>query len=106
MIYIIEFEKPISDRHTTRYYIGWTEDDITYVTRMKAHVKGRGARLTQVAKERGIGWRVIMTFPGDRKDERRLKAMKNTPRLVERIRRGKCQYVNELMSRSWRRVAG
>jgi hypothetical protein len=39
----------------------------------------RALRLNQVAKERGIGFMVAATFPGERGFERTLKNRKNTP---------------------------
>jgi hypothetical protein len=73
-VYLLHFDRPISDKHTAQHYIGWT----TYLpARALAHLKGRGARLTQVAHERGIGFVIAATFPGDRTHERLLKRRHN-----------------------------
>lgn len=77
-IYILHFDAPISDGHTTQHYVGWAAD---LDARISAHAAGRGARLTQVAKERGIGFEVVASFPGTRADERRIKQQKHTKRL-------------------------
>src|SRR4051812_20328993 len=77
-VYLLHFDRPISDKHTTQHYMGWT----TYLpARAQAHMKGQGARLTQVAAERGIGFVIAATWPGDRNFERRLKNRKEGPRL-------------------------
>lgn len=88
MIYILEFERPISDRHSARFYIGWAKDDTTFTARLKHHANGTGAAFCRAAAERGIGFRVVAMLPGSKEDERKLKNYKNTPRLVERLRRG------------------
>jgi predicted GIY-YIG superfamily endonuclease len=77
-VYLLHFQSPISPSHTTQHYIGWAED---LESRITAHRNGRGARLCQVAKERGISFTVVRTWQGDRKLERQLKNRKNAPRL-------------------------
>jgi hypothetical protein len=42
---------------------------------------GNGARLTQVAKERGLSFVVVRIWEGDRKLERKLKNRHDAPRL-------------------------
>jgi predicted GIY-YIG superfamily endonuclease len=74
VIYLLHFDRPISTLHTCQHYIGWTDN---LYERLLAHERGQGARLTQVALERGIGWRVARTWDGDRQFERRLKNRKN-----------------------------
>lgn len=77
-VYILHFDAPISDSHTTAHYVGFTTD---LEARIELHRKGRGARLTQVAAQRGIAFSVVATFPGTRADERRIKNQKSTPTL-------------------------
>ena len=48
---------------------------------MQQHLRGEGARLTQVLKERGIGFVIAGVWPGDRAFERKLKRRKAGPRL-------------------------
>jgi hypothetical protein len=73
----LHFQRPISLAHTCQHYLGWCLDlDV----RLAAHRAGRGARLTQVAVERGIAFEVVRTWPGDRTLERRLKNRKESPR--------------------------
>jgi predicted GIY-YIG superfamily endonuclease len=77
-IYLLHFERPISDRHTTRHYLGWARN---LDARIKHHRQGTGARLTQVAHERGITFEIARIWKGDRNEERRLKNSKRGPRL-------------------------
>lgn len=70
-VYLFHFASPISDRHTTQHYIGYADD----IDRREAtHRAGAGARLTQVAVERGIDWQRVRVWDGaDRQFERKLK---------------------------------
>jgi hypothetical protein len=70
--YLLHFCAPISPAHTCQHYLGWTPGSVA--ARLAEHAAGRGARLTQVALERGIGWRLVRTWAGEtRQDERRRK---------------------------------
>ncbi len=87
MIYILEFSQPLgNDRHSAQYYLGYCEDD-RFQMRLKEHHMGAGAAITRAAVQRGLGLRVVATFPGDRELERKLKRQKNTPRLVKRLKK-------------------
>lgn len=77
-VYLLHFERPISGGHTTQHYLGWAED---LEPRLHAHEHGQGARLTQVARERGIRWQLARTWHGDRNFERKLKRRHESPRL-------------------------
>lgn len=66
-VYLLHFE--------TRYkhaghYTGWTPD---LDARLDDHAAGRGARLTAVVREAGIGWVLSRTWEADRNFERQLK---------------------------------
>jgi len=77
--YLLHFERPISPAHTCQHYLGWAED---VGARLADHAAGRGARLTQVALERGIGWALARTWAGEtRRDERRHKTGAHGARL-------------------------
>ena len=78
MVYLLHFERPISNRHTTQHYIGYAD---VLQRRIDAHRAGRGARLVEVAAERGIGFQVARVWRGDRGLERQLKRRKEGPRL-------------------------
>lgn len=74
MVYLIHFDKPY--RHA-RHYIGFTDN---MDRRMHEHeFNCNGARLLQVVREAGIGFRVVRTWPdGDRSLERKLKNWKKS----------------------------
>ncbi len=78
-VYLLHFSGPVAPgHHTAQHYMGWSED---LGPRVNAHAHGQGARLTQVAKERGLTFIVARTWQGTRSDERRLKRRHNAPRL-------------------------
>jgi predicted GNAT family acetyltransferase/predicted GIY-YIG superfamily endonuclease len=70
-LYVIHFDEPI---HHARHYCGCTTVPLG---RLAQHAIGRGSRLTQVAKERGIGWELgglaTCTLTELRRLERRMK---------------------------------
>lgn len=78
-VYLLHFDSPISEHHTAQHYIGWTE--LPVEDRLLAHKSGGGARFTQVANERGIGYQVVRTWKGNRQLERKLKNRHNSPKL-------------------------
>lgn len=84
MVYLLKFNSPIgSGKKYVQYYLGYCEDD-RFEERMDLHATGRGARLTQVAKERGIGFTVARTWPNlTRQDERRMKNRKRHASLLK-----------------------
>jgi len=81
-VYQLHFDRPISSAHTTQHYIGSAAD---VEARLAEHRAGTGARLTQVANERGIGYSVVRTWDAPdgkgRQLERQLKNQKQGPRL-------------------------
>ena len=79
VVYLLHFSQPIAPgRHTTRHYLGYSDD---WERRIAEHRAGTGARLTQVAKERGISFVVARLWDGDRALERQLKRRHAGPRL-------------------------
>lgn len=75
-VYILHFSDPVSGH--ALHYVGFANN---VEGRFNHHQNGSGARLTQVAAERGIGMTLARTFDGaDRTFERRLKNTKNTAR--------------------------
>lgn len=78
VVYLLHYDRPISERSTARHYIGWA---YRLDSRMRQHIKGRGARFTQVAAERGIPFVIAAAWPGDRSYERKLKNKKHAARL-------------------------
>lgn len=77
-VYLLHFTQPISPDHTAQHYMGYTDD---LLRRIQEHRAGRGSRLCEVAQERGIGFVLVRTWPGDRRRERQLKRRKEGPRL-------------------------
>lgn len=77
-VYLLHFSRPISENHTAQHYIGWAYH---LGSRIEQHLKGRGARLTQVAKARGISFEIAASWPGDRSYERKLKRRKRASAL-------------------------
>lgn len=78
-VYLLHFTAPVAPgRHTTQHYIGSADD---LAARIQRHRLGYGARLVQVAIERGIKFQVMRVWKGDRTLERKLKNMKNAPAL-------------------------
>jgi predicted GIY-YIG superfamily endonuclease len=75
MVYLIHFLK--SYKHA-RHYLGYSEN---LNKRITDHLCGMGARLMEVVTEAKIEWKVVRTWSGDRKLERRLKNGKNSPLL-------------------------
>jgi hypothetical protein len=73
MVYLLCFSEPVgTERHSVRHYAGFAESDVD--ARLAQHRSGRGARLTQVAVERGVKLTLVRVWPeGDRKFERSLK---------------------------------
>ena len=70
-VYLLHFSDPIAPgRHTCQHYLGYADD---LAPRVHAHAHGAGARLTQVAIERGLTFVVARTWDGDRTLERQLK---------------------------------
>jgi hypothetical protein len=64
-----------------RHYLGQTVD---LDRRLAQHRDGTGARILAAAVERGIGFELVRTWPGGRETERRLKRLRNSPRLCPR----------------------
>ena len=75
-IYLLHFDQAVADH--ARHYLGWTSD---LDARLDAHREGRGARLMEVCRERGITWHVSRTWSGTRDRERALKDRAESPRL-------------------------
>lgn len=76
-VYLIHFKTNLSH---ARHYIGFCEEDPK--ERLETHRAGHGARILQVANERGIEYEIARVWKGkDRKFERKLKNRKDAKRL-------------------------
>ncbi len=91
-VYLIHFEQPY--KHA-RHYLGFSED---VPGRIRAHRRGKGARLISVVNDAGIDWAVVRIWRNmTRADERKLKHRRDAPGLCP-VCRGEESY-DELRSR-------
>lgn len=75
-VYLLHLDPPY--KHA-RHYVGWAS---SLLRRLRHHADGSGARLLQVVKQTGGGWRVARVWPGaDRTFERSVKRSKAVPHL-------------------------
>lgn len=81
MVYLLHLDAPLASGSTAQHYIGWSKNGWTFKERLSRHQAGQGARFTQVAVERGIGFAVVRKWKGDKCFERKLKNQKNARRL-------------------------
>ncbi|MBI4671769.1 MAG: hypothetical protein HY741_08900 [Chloroflexi bacterium] len=77
-VYLIHFRPRYKQ---AGHYLGYADD---VRARFAEHLRGKGARLTQVAVENGIALELARVWKGDRKLERRLKNHKHSPLLCPR----------------------
>jgi hypothetical protein len=70
VVYLEHLDRPMAH---ARHYLGWTPYT-SPALRHQQHRLGRGARLLQVANERGITYSLVRLWPGGRSLERKLKA--------------------------------
>ncbi len=88
LIYILRFDRPLGGQHhQAQHYIGYCKAG-RLDQRLQQHATGQGAAITRALVERGIGFELVASFPGNRQLERRLKNQKNTGRIIERYQRG------------------
>jgi hypothetical protein len=76
-LYLLHFHQRLgTEKHYAQHYWGFTPDlDV----RIEKHRTGQGARITEVLKERGIGFDVVQVWPGSRQIENALKMHSATP---------------------------
>lgn len=78
MVYLLHFHSKISPAHTCQHYIGYALD---VKRRINIHRTNPDARLLQVARDRGIGFAVVRLWEGGYNLEKKLKKLKNAPKL-------------------------
>lgn len=88
IVYVIQFSEPITGH--AHFYVGSTPAG-RLSERFHEHATGQGARLTQVAVERGIGMQIVHTVTTKtvseaRKLERHIKNQKGTGKWLARQR--------------------
>lgn len=75
-IYLLHFDPAY--KHA-KHYLGYADD---VMPRVNAHLHGRGARLTQVAKDAGVTMLLVRVWEdGTRTMERKLKRRSHVPAL-------------------------
>jgi predicted GIY-YIG superfamily endonuclease len=81
-VYLLHFARPLgnlaNNRAQASHYLGYAVD---LDARLRQHRAGQGAAITRAAVDRGIAFELVASWPGDYLLERRLKALKATPRL-------------------------
>lgn len=90
--YILEFSQPLGSQHPrgqARYYVGSVELG-TINRRMKQHRTGQGSAITRYAVQNGINFKHVATIYDDGA-EQRIKAYKNTPKLLRSLQNGTCR---------------
>jgi predicted GIY-YIG superfamily endonuclease len=71
VVYLLHFHERLGTaKHSIQHYLGFSTD---LEARLGKHRQGRGARITEVLKERGIGFDVVAVWPGNRQIENALK---------------------------------
>lgn len=90
-VYIIQFERAIGSsnpRGRAQYYVGFCDDN-RLTDRLKEHASGRGAAITRYLAQNNITFDLVALIPGAGRDmEKRIKAYKNTRRVLGLIQRG------------------
>lgn len=86
-VYLIHLDDPLHANRGGRHYIGWSGME-ELVDRLERHRAGRGAAMLAEAHRRGIEWRVVRVWDGDRAMERRLKRRHQHARLCPLCRAG------------------
>lgn len=86
MIYLIHLYEPLSH---ARHYLGYTAGDPE--TRLREHRTDKGAKMLRECNRIGIDYEIVATWPGDRKDERRMKNWKKI--------KGKCPICSPSLSK-------
>ncbi|MBD1847627.1 endonuclease [Cyanobacteria bacterium FACHB-63] len=82
MIYLLHFSDRIHLDRTTQHYVGYSA---RLSDRILAHLENRsGVSLINAAHERGINFAVSRVWQGERRLERHLKSLKNTPKFCPR----------------------
>jgi len=95
MLYLLHISPPLGGpKHVAEFYLGYSPTLRSLGYRVQMHQQGRGARITQVAVERGCVVRLLGVKNGDRREERRLKNQGHHARLAPlfKMRRGLEQF--------------
>ena len=79
---LLIFEKPEGNGYYITVVLG---ADDRFEERLNEHITGRGATIIRRAYEAGHIVRPLILLPGGRREERQLKDLHNTPRIVEKL---------------------
>ncbi len=74
-VYLLHFSRPLAH---AKHYLGSAKN---LDERLAEHLRGQGARLTQVVVELGITFECVRTWKGGRKEERQFKNWKKATTL-------------------------
>jgi hypothetical protein len=79
--YLVHLDQALGSTHPrggAQHYVGTT---VNLDQRLETHRAGKGARMLAAAVERGISFDVVRTWDGGRETEKRIKRLRNAPRL-------------------------
>jgi putative endonuclease len=97
IIYLIHFDEPIGNRENRRgqaqHYIGHAVD---LAERLAEHANGNGARIMAAVVAYGIGWKVVRTWKGGRKEERKLKNRKKARKICPICKKNLLTFINKI----------
>lgn len=75
IVYLLHFDRPYEG---VQHYVGYTDN---IKGRMKRHKSGNGSKLIAAVTSKGIGFKLVKVWEGDRSLERKIKNYKNSPKI-------------------------
>lgn len=80
MLYLVHLDRPIG---RSRHYLGYCDSsfygpEAALRSRVERHRHGAGSKLLAAANQAGVGWRVVWTGAGGRREELRVKRLHGT----------------------------
>lgn len=71
-IYLLHFDRPMTGKKMAQHYLGWTKT-VDPDPRLLQHQAGKGSAIMREVMKQGIGFTVVRTWTGTKKDERAKK---------------------------------